>query len=611
MVPVVSVLPRNLAVRGGLLVILRVKAFVLLFVLAFPILGAAQPSSGIMPLSEVKPGMRGVGKTVISGQKIEEFQFEVMDIMQAGGGPIASEKLILFRMYGPLVEKTGGSAAGMSGSPMYIKGRLIGAHSASFTWRTPRSDIALATPIEDMLKVLDIRTKRAGPVEYRTTRPITVGGVRLDRIIVASTASQARQAIAGRPDIPVATPSESAYAIGLSPRAARLLSQVIQPMGLEIQQGYAGRGDFPAEPIVPGSSVGIEEVRGDVEFGGICTVTTRVGDRILVCGHPWENRGDVEYVLTASEIITVVRSLQRSFKVGNIGRMIGVIDQDRGTAIAGRLGALPRLFNIRVIVTDVDAGSRTSLGAQMVRRRDLARTFAPLVALSAVERARNQGGGEGTAIVKLTLRAKGLAAPIVRENMFHSSRDVAVASVLDIIDAMELAFYNDLRELNPYDLTVEVSFTKRRITASIVDVAVASREVSPGGVLRIRVALQPYLADRPVTRVIEVPVPRDYPRGPAVVVVRSAGLDTQGAPPESVLGSLIGSEPVPWGVASLDDALRVFEQLGRNTDVLVRILPFGLPTTPQDFTRFDVQAGQTLRTDWVIQGTERIPIVIR
>jgi hypothetical protein len=125
------------------------------------------------------------------------------------------------------------------------------------------------------------------------------------------------------------------------------------------------------------------------------------------------------------------------------------------------------------------------------------------------------------------------------------------------------------------------------------------------------VRLQPYLADATVTRVIDVPIPRDFPRGPAVVVVRSAGVDGQGAPPEAVLGSLMQSEPVPWGVASLDDALRLFAEFGRNTDLLVRVVPFGLPATQQDFTRFDVQAGQTLRTDWVIQGSERVPIVVR
>jgi hypothetical protein len=194
--------------------------------------------------------------------------------------------------------------------------------------------------------------------------------------------------------------------------------------------------------------------------------------------------------------------------------------------------------------------------------------------------------------------------------MFYSTRDVATASVLDIVDAMELAFYNDLRKLEPYDLTVETILTKRRMTASIVDVETDTREVSPGSVLRVRVTLQPYLADDAVTRVVEVPVPRNFPRGPAVVLVRAAG-DTSGAPPEALLSQTLGSEPVPWGVDSLETALRVFENFGKNTDISARILPFGLPTTPQDFTRFDVPAGRTVHTDWVIQGSERIPILVR
>jgi hypothetical protein len=247
----------------------------------------------------------------------------------------------------------------------------------------------------------------------------------------------------------------------------------------------------------------------------------------------------------------------------------------------------------------------------MVRRRDMARVLAPLVALSAVERARNQGPGEGAAMVKLTLRAKGLPGPIVRENMFFSSRDVAMASVVDVVDAMELAFYNDMRRLTPFDLTVETTLTKRRITASVVEAQVASREVSPGGVLRVRVILQPYLAESPIARVIDVPIPRDFPRGPAVVVVRSAGVDEPGVPVEAQLAGQLAAEPVPWGVDSLDNALRLFESFARNTDIAIRVLPFGLPATQQDFTGFDVPAGRFLRTEWVIQGFERIPIVVR
>jgi hypothetical protein len=589
-----------------------VMVIALSLALAVPAGGAAAPGPATMPLSEVRPGMRGVGRTVISGQTPQDYGFEVMDVLQTGGGPIGVDRLIMVRVSGPLMERTGGTAAGMSGSPMYINGRLIGAHSAGFIWRVPSSDIALITPIQDMLKVLDRRTNRsAGPAIYHATRPFFLGGRRYGTVAVAPNAGAARRVAAQLPGVAVAAPAVAAYARGLSPRAYRILSDLVEPRGFEMLQGYGGRNDFAAQPIVAGSSVGIQDVRGDIDFGGICTVTTRVGNRILACGHPWENAGDVEYIMTASEVVTVVRALPRNFKVGNLGAIIGVIDQDRPGAIAGTLGRYPRLFNLRVVVTDQDTGTRTEIGAQMVRRRDMARLFAPLVALSAVERARSQGGGEGTAITKLTLRARGLPRPIVRENTFYSTRDVATASVLDIVDAMELAFYNDLRVLDPVDLTVEVVLTTKRITASIVDVAAETREVAAGGTVRVRVTLQPYLAERPESRVIEVPVPRDFPRGPAFLVVRSAGVDAPNIPVQSQLGQTLAVEPAPWGVDSLETALRLFENFAKNTDLLVRIQPFGLPATAQDFTRFDVPAGRTMRTDWVIQGVERLPIVIR
>ncbi len=591
----------------------RLRVLILVLLLAAPVAGAPQQGPSIMTLSEIRPGMRGVGRTVVQGQRIEEFQFEIVDILQAGGGPVGVDRLILFRMFGPLAEQTGGTAAGMSGSPMYIGGRLIGALSASFTWQAPKRDIALATPIEEMLKLLDRR--RAGGVGmplYRSSRPVAIGGGEFDRFAIAATPQQAALLARMRSDgIAVATPAVAAFARGLTPRASRILSDMLKPMGHELLQGHGGRGDFAAAPVAAGSSVGIQQVRGDIDFGGICTVTVRVGNRVLVCGHPWDNLGDVEYVMTASEIVTVVRTMPRPFKVGNLGAMIGIVDQDRSGAIAGTLGPLPRLFNIRVMVTDEESGDRVQLGAQMVRRRDMARLFAPLVALSAIERARSQGGGEGTATVRTTLRAKGLPSPIVRENVFFSTRDVATASVLEIVDAIDLAFYNELRRLEPLDLTVETSISRARKTAVIVGVEIESREIRPGGTLRLRVTMQPHLAERRVTRNIEVHVPGNFPRGPAVVVVRSAGIDEPEVPVEAKLARALSSEPEPWGIGDLEDALAIFENFGRNTDILVRILPFGLPTTQTDFTQFDVQALRAARTDWVIQGSERIPIVVR
>src|SRR5688572_6316193 len=314
--------------KGGRDVTRYLAVVILVLVCAVPIVGTAAPAPSIMPLTEIKPGMRGVGKTVIHGQTPDDYQFEVIDILQAGGGPVGADKLIMLRMYGPLAEKTGGGASGMSGSPLYINGKLIGAQSASFSWQAPANDIVLGTPIEEMLKVLDRRSPRSSrPAEYRASRPFMINGNWFDRVVVASDFFQARRLVAQpAPGVAVAAPSVATFASGFSPRAGRMLAQVVKPLGHEILQGHGGRGDFVAKSIVPGSAVGIEEVRGDVAFGGICTVTTRIGNRILVCGHPWENQGDVEYIMSAAEILTVVRSPRHSFKVGNLGQVIGLID---------------------------------------------------------------------------------------------------------------------------------------------------------------------------------------------------------------------------------------------------------------------------------------------
>ena len=145
-----------------------VVAVVLLAVVLTPLMGWAQSKPAlpaIMPLREIKPGMRGIGRTVIQGQKIEEFDIEIIGILQGGGGIIPVHHLILFRASGPMTDRSGGTAAGMSGSPLYINGRLIGALSAGYLYQPGKRDLALGTPIEEMLPVLDLPQ---GAVAVRT-----------------------------------------------------------------------------------------------------------------------------------------------------------------------------------------------------------------------------------------------------------------------------------------------------------------------------------------------------------------------------------------------------------------------------------------------------------
>src|SRR3990170_3700638 len=557
---------------------LMVVGLALAVILPQQVVGSAQ--EGVPPtmtVAEIKPGMRGVGRTTVKSPAIAEFNFEVVALLAGGGGVIPVKHLMLYRTFGPLMEQTGGTAAGVSGSPLYINGKPVGAHSASYLFQT-RKDLGLGTPIEYMLPLLEQPQGAAAPwpTAFYPTAPLVIDGQPVRQVLVARSEAEARR-LAQRP---------------------------------LLQYGGA-QGAAPAGQMRGGSPAGILQVMGDVEYGGICTVTLRVGNKLLICGHPWDNLGSVSYALTSAQIVTVVQTLERPFLEGNLGQLIGQIDEDRGPGIRGLVGKFPRMFTVRVSVTDTDTGKTVSRSAQVVRRADLVRLFAPLVALVAAERGRDQIQGEGTARVKMTLRAGGLNGTISRENIFYSQQDVALASILDISTAMQFLFFNPFGEIDPFDLKVDMSITRKRETAEIQNVVAETREVDPGGFVRVRISIRPYQQDLVVSRVIEIPVPRNYPRGPAVLIVGSAGIDLTGGRAEDVIVRDLLTEQPPFPGDDLEEAVEIFENLGTNDQMLIQLVPFGLPASGAEFTKFDVFAGRLIQTDWVIQGEFRIPILVR
>lgn len=599
--------------KGRVVVIAVIMAALLL-----PVAGWAQSSQGlpaIMPLDQVKPGMRGIGRTVIKGQKIEQFDFEVLGILNSGLGAIPVKHLILFRISGPITDVTGGTAAGMSGSPLYLNGKLIGALSAGYLFQPGKRELALATPIEEMLRVLNLKnsSESSWPRVFTATRPIQIGGRPVSRVVIANTLEQAKQIDAARvPQTTAFVPATFPASIsGVSPRALKIVQRVL---GLQqpLVQSLGGSAEFDAAQIAPGSSVGVVQVRGDINYGGICTVTLRTSNRLLVCGHPWELLGDVEYGLTTSDIITVVRTLERPFKEGNLGELIGKIDQDRGPAIRGVIGQMPRMFAVRVSITDLDKGKTVHRGFQVVRRPDLAKLFTTAMTLTTLEQVRDQVHGGGTVRVRITMRGKGLPRVVTRENLIYNTRDMAMAALLELPDALNFIFYNDLVTVDASDISIEVSFTTKRQTALIADVQAERREVSPGELLRVRLMIRPFQEEAVTSQFIDVPIPRNFPRGPAVLVVRSSGLQIPlEFPLEERVSQQLMAEPSPLPARDLDEAIHLFEDFGKYTDLLIQIVPYGLPPEGSEFLKFDVFAGRLIRTEWYLQGEAQIPVLIR
>lgn len=569
-------------------------------------------SPPILPLSQVRSGMTGYGLTVVHGTTIQRFDVKILGVLH--GGPASD--LILFRASGPLIRESGGTASGMSGSPIYVGGRLAGALSYGYHFAGPDADLSLATPIEEMLKVLERPAALASwaPRVYRADGILDTPAGPLRQVLVLGSVAEAAaynaRAVPGtRAVAPVEVPLLTS---GMTPAALGLLGRTLGRYHIVPRQIYGGRGTFPTPPVQPGSSLGVELVRGDVEVGAIGTVTYRRGNEILAFGHPLLNAGSAPMLLTSAWIDTVVRSVDFPFKEGSFGALLGTLTQDRGVGIAGRLGRLPALFGVRVWVRDLDHGTTRSLGAQVVRRPDLAEDLVPTTVLSLVQRALDRVAG-GSATVRIALRARHLPREVVREDRTYDVADIATTSVLDVPQATQLLFGNFFRDLDPIDMSVDIAVTARPNTALLVEARPSARTVRPGEALTVRVRLQPYGGGPPLSRTVEVPVPQDFPVGPAFLLVGTAGALNDSTPPDQKFQQLVALERSPIGTGSLDEAIDQFENAGKNTEVMVELVPEAVLVAAGSNANpgFEAPAGTSFETPWVVLGRFQIPMTVK
>jgi hypothetical protein len=557
-----------------------------------------QAAPAFFPASQIAVGMTGVGKTVVLGTRVAEFDVTVLGVLR-NAGPAGD--LVLFRASGPTIRNVGGLAAGMSGSPIYLHGRLAGAFSYTFPSVDPL--VGLFTPIEDMMKVLP-GARGAVPVRGRV---LVVSPVRIAGRIIRRVALSPGDFPTPPSDMLVAAPAATPlFVAGLGTGAQETLAQILQPMGVVPVAGSGPVSLPPSLPLEPGSAIGVALMQGDVSAYAIGTLTYRDGDRILAFGHPFTDVGHSSYLLTNAAIFQTIRGLQRNIKVGAAGAVVGTVSEDRPAAIGGTVGVLPRMFGVRVRVTDADAGTSRRFVFQAVPSKELAPALVTLAAQAAVERTLNRSG-EGTAHVRVTVRGRALDQPIVRDNLFYSGSDIASQSLTEIPQALHLAFDNDFADVDPTDMEIDVSVTGQRETATITDVEMPRDAVSSGGTVHVQATLRPFRGT-PVTKEVDLPVPSDFPSGPALLIVRAGGAALPLAAPAAVLA--IQSQG-PGTARSLSDAITAFEKGEKNTDLVVELVSgtqrpatFGAPV------RGPGRTSSTLATPWVLHGRSEAPILI-
>lgn len=325
--------------------------------------GAAPQAPAFFPIDDVKPGMVAVGRTVFAGDQLEDFQVHILGVLRNVIAP--QRDLILARLEGGPLAKTG-VIQGMSGSPVYINGRLVGAVSYALG-SFPKEPIAGITPIAEMTAAVGTLAGQRGSADDLTlTWPATPAAVyaALERFARRTSAPLGTLGTAARVQGPA---NLLDFAPALRPIGAAMVMNGFDPtVGHEVRRALslpaADQSPVPTtsstRPLRPGDPVGMALIRGDLEMGATGTVTHVDGNRVYAFGHPFLNLGPTTMAMTQARVFTVLPSLDTSMKIATLGPAIGSMTQDRATAVAGVMGGEPPQVDVDVTLRSARAPER-------------------------------------------------------------------------------------------------------------------------------------------------------------------------------------------------------------------------------------------------------------
>jgi hypothetical protein len=565
----------------------NLRCFFLAFVLAAlltPRYTRAQQSTEVFPLSQVQPGMQGYAYTIFAGDQIEKFDLEVIGVMPNFLGP--NQSIILVQLKGPKVEHTG-VVAGMSGSPVYIDGKLVGALSLKLGVFT-KEPIAGVTPIADVMR----------PVIPTSAPEVTVPQNGTPQSAAPSQPNSPQQSSAPEYSVPAIAPQQFAASLPIPPNIAAATSsnnsslpQITIPAGSalepietplvfsgfqasalrqfssELQQyGFVAAQGGTAAPrpddsqLKPGDMAGMVLVTGDASINSACTVTAVRDDRVFLCGHPFLSLGDVQLPMARSRVVTTLSSELASTKIVNVGGAIGTITSDHLTAVTGRLGAAPVMIPLDLKLSV--GGAEKKLHFELVNHPRLTPILVALTTFSGLTQ--NALYGEGTTLHmsgEITLKNH---APVQIENTFAPG-DALSPDGLPIALTMQSVFArlftNNFEPAAVEHISLNVESVPGRHSYTIESAWLEKGEAAPGETIRVRVLLRPY---RGMDRVEEttVRIPEQITRGTLLrVLVSDADMLTRSSRGFSAAGAN--------GSGGLDQLIALLNRERRNDRLYV------------------------------------------
>jgi hypothetical protein len=507
-----SLLQQRWLVRAGLLAVLT-------------LLWAASAGQADEPdpkmywdLNEVRPGMKGVGRTVMVGTKLEEFGAEVLGVMK---GVSPGRDMVLCRLTGCNLEHAG-IIQGMSGSPIYIDGKLLGA--VAFAWEFAKDPIAGVTPFSQMVQYVRSSDRRIAAearehpkdegIRATQSPPVLIDGLAAEEPSATGPIAVSGGALAGMR--PIATPLSAS---GFSPRALALLDERFRPLGLAPMAGGAApeavvreQGD---KPLVPGAPLSIAMVTGDFDLSGIGTVTHVEGNRVYGFGHPMFSLGACEFPMMTGYIHTVYPRASISMKMGSPLKVVGVLDTDVSTGVAGRVGPRPDMIPMSVRVMTSRYSEPHTYHVEIVREPNLLPTLVLSVLTNAIDTEGNLPE-ELTAHIKATVQLKDRDPIEIRDTLSgprYTGPMGAAALFMPVASIVNIVVRNPMAPVRVESIDADVEIASGRTVASIESVRLASDRVEPGQTLKAFVTLKPFKGDRKTVEV-DLPLPADLEEGP-------------------------------------------------------------------------------------------------
>jgi hypothetical protein len=510
-----------------------------------------------MPLSQVRKGMKGYGLTVFEGTKIEKFDVEIIGVLN---NIAPGQDMILARVDSPDVQRAG-VIAGMSGSPIFIDGKVIGA--LAYGWQFAKEPVCGITPIDEMLKIAQAGSN-AGAVPAAAPRINAaeflnaIAGAKPEAVfdkIASSFGARQMSAVTGAR--PIAVPlSMSSFA----PETVARFGKYLDDMGfIAVPSGATSTSSTTTttkKTFAPGDPIGAVLLNGDFTVAATGTVTHVEGDRVYAFGHPFLDIGEVNFPMAESEIVAVMPSLASSFKMANTGAVVGALRQDRSTGIMGVVGDRAEMIPVELTVNG--SGPAQTYHVGIVRHSQLSPLILAMAADTVVSNAQ-RAAGERTVMLDSEIKLKGFDEPIhLREGWAGAQARQAIPAYLAVV--AQYLMSNEFRDATIESVKVNLHHDDQLRIAKLLEASVVMPDngrISPGDTVKVRTLLKPFRGDSFV-ETFDVKVPDNQPPGNAYLLVGSGSVVNQ-----------IDFSLVPPDPRTLEQVLAVLQRLRPSTDLTV------------------------------------------